>query len=60
MIKWKLEKKKEKTNVEFERAKLVTVGQTQVRVTIDLSDSFTDYLYGEYARSFLTQRNASI
>lgn len=26
-------KKKEKTNVEFERAKLVTVGQTQVRAS---------------------------
>lgn len=52
-MKWKLEKKKRKTNIEFQREKLVTVGQTQAyeRVTIDSSDSFMDYLYGEYIRS---------
>lgn len=59
-MKWKLEKKKNETNIEFQRAKLVTVGQTQAyerarnnRLVIFIYGLFIRRIYSFILQTFL-------
>lgn len=66
-MKWKLEKKKNETNIEFQRAKLVTVGQTQAyerarnnRLVIFIYGLFIRRIYSFFKRFCLGMHGSEI